>query len=304
MKKKVIGVILGVVVLLGLGSCLLGEDEDTEYAQVEDDDEEDEEEKEEKQSGEGDSNVTATPLSADLTRGMELSVNGKSGELSITRFDSFHGEAVEDGIWTIFVYLCGTDLESFYGMATGDMEEMLSIDGADNVRYIVQTGGTQAWYNDEVDSNATQRFLLQDGYMELVDEQSIAGMGDSATLTDFLTWGTENYPSEHTGLIFWDHGGGSITGVCFDEMSDYDSLSLLEIDQALYSASQNMGQKFDFIGFDACLMGTVETATILATYADYMYGSEETEPGSGWDYNAITEFLYDHPEAGGKELGE
>ena len=42
--------------------------------------------------------------------------------------------------------------------------------------------------------------------------------------------------------------------------------------------------KFDFIGFDACLMATTETALMLGDYGDYMVASEETEPGVGWYY--------------------
>ena len=41
---------------------------------------------------------------------------------------------------------------------------------------------------------------------------------------------------------------------------------------------------FELIGFDACLMGTLETANIVANYARYMIGSEENEPGSGWNF--------------------
>ena len=51
-------------------------------------------------------------------------------------------------------------------------------------------------------------------------------------------------------------------------------------------------------------MGTVETANVLATYADYMYGSEETEPGSGWDYAEIGSYLAENPSADGAELGK
>ena len=84
------------------------------------------------------------------------------------------------------------------------------------------------------------------------------------------------------GVILWDHGGGSISGVCFDEISD-DSLSLREIDTGLLSTMKNAGMTdtFEFIGFDACLMSTVETANVLASYSDYMIASEESEPGSG-----------------------
>ena len=65
-----------------------------------------------------------------------------------------------------------------------------------------------------------------------------------------------------------------------------------------------MTDRFEFIGFDACLMGTVETANILASYSRYMIGSQETEPGNGWDYTVIGNYLADNPGSNGAELGE
>ena len=50
-------------------------------------------------------------------------------------------KAANDGTWTIFVYLCGADLESRNGMASGDIEEMLESSAGKNVRFLVQTGG-------------------------------------------------------------------------------------------------------------------------------------------------------------------
>ncbi len=44
--------------------------------------------------------------------------------------------------------------------------------------------------------------------------------------------------------------------------------------------------KFDIVGFDACLMGTIEIAYMLEPYADYLIASEETEPAYGWDYTS------------------
>ncbi|MBQ4074938.1 MAG: hypothetical protein IJD39_07045, partial [Clostridia bacterium] len=46
-------------------------------------------------------------------------------------------------------------------------------------------------------------------------------------------------------------------------------------------------RKLDLIGFDACLMGSVETAWQLSDYAELMIASEETEPGGGWDYSFL-----------------
>ncbi|MBQ1490817.1 MAG: hypothetical protein IIZ39_02555, partial [Blautia sp.] len=53
---------------------------------------------------------------------------------------------------------------------------------------------------------------------------------------------------------------------------------------SINKALKNAGLRYDFIGFDTCLMATVENARMLADYADYMIASEETEPGIGWYY--------------------
>ncbi|MCR5847636.1 MAG: hypothetical protein K6G75_05905, partial [Lachnospiraceae bacterium] len=204
--------------------------------------------------------------------------------------------------WTIFVYMCGTDLESFNSMGTDDFKEMTNAENSEDVRFIVQTGGTSEWQNDIVNPENTQRFIVQNGEISLIEEKDLMGMGKEETLGDFVSWGLENFAGEHNGFIMWDHGGGSISGVCVDEMFDCDTLSLREIDNA-FSGAMN-GKKFDFIGFDACLMGTVETANILEPYALYMYGSEETEPGSGWDYTSIGSYLAQNPDSNGADLGK
>lgn len=248
-----------------------------------------------------------TPDNPDTSSGKSnalLSVDKETGELIVNRPRREQEVPMgEDGTWTIFVYLCGSDLESENGMGTDDINEMLSATGSDNVRFVVETGGSAKWYNDDVSVNSLQRFVIQNEQMEMVDEKSVANMGDTAVITDFLRWGVKEYPAAHMGVVFWNHGGGSITGVCFDENNNSDSLSLLEIDSALYSIYDEMTDRFEFVGFDACLMGTVETANVLASYARYMIGSEETEPGSGWDYTAIGNFLAENNDANGEEVG-
>ena len=210
---------------------------------------------------------------------------------------------IDKGSWTIFVYLCGSDLESEGGAATNDLAEMVSTSGGENVRYVVEAGGAKEWKGD-VKSNRLQRFMIEETSIMEVDSVPIADMGNPETLSSFLAWGLKNYPAEHMGVILWDHGGGSITGVCFDERNDYDSLTLRELESALSNINGNLWSKFDFIGFDACLMGTVETANVLASYAKYMIASQETEPGDGWQYSAIMDFLAKNPGCDGAKLGK
>ena len=212
-------------------------------------------------------------------------------------------KGIKKDTWTVFVYLCGSDLETNGGAATTDLAEMVAAHGSDQVSFVVETGGAKEWQGD-VKSNRLQRYLVQDGSIMEVGHAKAADMGDPKTLSDFLSWGLANYPAEHMGVVLWDHGGGSVSGVCFDERNDYDALTLPELDASFAGINDVLWQKFDFVGFDACLMGTLETANVLASYADYMIASEETEPATGWEYSSIMEYLADHPSAGGADLGQ
>jgi hypothetical protein len=210
-----------------------------------------------------------------------------------------------DSSFTIMVYLCGTDLESEDGSGTSDLEEMLSagLEADGPVQVLIETGGTKTWNTDGIDSDKNQRWLLDGVELQLVDEKDQSNMGDPNTLQSFLEYGITNFPADRYGLILWDHGGGSTSGVCFDELTD-DNLTISEIAKALEGAAGMMdGRRFGFVGFDACLMATFEMANYLSKYADYMIASEELEPGYGWDYAAWLSDLSRDPAMDMETLG-
>ncbi len=183
---------------------------------------------------------------------------------------------------TIMVYMCGTDLESKNGMATADLNEMISADIDPNINLIVYTGGCRQWRNSTISSTANQVYKVESGGLRrLVDNAGTPAMTDPDTLAEFIQFCAQNYPANRNELIFWDHGGGSLSGYGYDERNARSgSMSLSGIQKALQAG----GVTFDFIGFDACLMATLENGLMLEKYADYMIASEETEPGVGWYY--------------------
>ena len=183
---------------------------------------------------------------------------------------------------TILVYMCGADLESQNGMATSDLKEMINADLSDRINLIVYTGGARRWKNNVVSANANQIYKIEKGSLtRLVENDGNASMTNPATLSRFIQFGKEKYPANRMVLIFWDHGGGSVSGYGYDERyGQGQTMTLAGINEAL----KNGGVKFDFIGFDTCLMATVENGLMLNQYADYMIASEESEPGVGWYY--------------------
>jgi len=183
---------------------------------------------------------------------------------------------------TILLYLCGTDLESRSKMATADLQEMIDASLSDRINLIVYTGGCKQWQNTVLSSRTNQIWQVKDdGLLCLQENAGNKSMTDPDTLAEFIRWGAKNYPANRMALIFWDHGGGSVSGFGYDEkFAASGSMDLAEIDEALTDG----GVKFDFVGFDACLMATTETALMLSSHADYLIASEETEPGIGWYY--------------------
>lgn len=194
--------------------------------------------------------------------------------------------------YTLLVYVCGSDLESRFGAASNNIAEMQEATLGEGVNVLIQTGGAKRWQDVAISAMSTDRYLITSGKKQLVDRNTVRqNFGESKTLSDFIKFGVAQYPADKYGLILWNHGAGSLGGVCFDACFGNDALTLPELGAALADAKEALGKKFEFIGFDACLMATYDTASLLAPYAGYMIASEESEPSSGWDYSALISAL-------------
>lgn len=202
---------------------------------------------------------------------------------------------------TVMVYICGSDLESEHSMATADLNEMLHANlNDDNVNIIVETGGAKKWNNSVISNKTNQRYRVTSRGLQVLDDNvGKKSMVDPNTLVDFIQFCAKNYPANRYMLILWDHGGGAISGYGYDQTAS-GTMTLDKINSALKKG----GVKFDFIGFDACLMATLETAVVTEPYADYLIASEEAEPGTGWYYtNWLTE-LSENPSIKTVELSK
>lgn len=203
---------------------------------------------------------------------------------------------------TMLVYMCGTDLESKSAMATKDLQEMLNAKTGKNINLLVYTGGCTRWQNNTISSSVNQIYQIKNGkFTCLESNMGTAAMTNPDTLASFIQYGKKNYKANRYELILWDHGGGSVSGYGYDEKNTSSgSMDLSKIQTALKKG----GLKFDFIGFDACLMATVENARMLSDYADYLIASEETEPGVGWYYTNWLNTFGDNTSTSTLDLGK
>ncbi len=218
--------------------------------------------------------------------------------------------------WTILVYLDGdNDLE---GASVKDMNEMEAVVLPNNVKVVVQWDRITGYNTTNGDWTDTRRYLIShDNDIDIVNSTRVdapnlgeLNMADPNTLKDFIQWGVTNYPANKYMLVLWNHGGGwrdgdsmevSITkGICWDETSGNTYLKTNDVKTAI----TNAGTQFDIMGLDACLMSMVEVAyAFKGVTKNVMIGSQETEPGDGWNYNGFLDLLRSNSVATAEELG-
>ncbi len=191
---------------------------------------------------------------------------------------------------TIMVYMVGSDLESEYGNATLDLEEMMAADAdTEHNNIVVYTGGASKWHINGLSADTNTTLLLtKDNDFDILDSHSAKNMGDPDTLSDFINYCYDNFESEHYSLVLWNHGAGPVFGFGVDE-NYQDLLTAEEMKTAFEDSVGSRGERLEWIGFDACLMNSLEIADLFAKYSNYMIASQETEPGWGWDYTFLSE---------------
>jgi Clostripain family len=210
--------------------------------------------------------------------------------------------------WTI-IYYSDADDDILEEDMVYDMNEMELVGSNAQMNIVVQMDRAEGAYRGDGDWTDTRRFLVtQDADLEhtaspVLESLGEANMGDPQTLLDFMTWAIQKYPAKKYALILSDHGGGWTGG--FSDKQAGTELSMPQIVWAIDQAQQKMGgQKFEMIGFDACLMGMIEVYGSLYPYSNYMVASEEVIPATGWSYAAWLGQLAQNPAMSGREVSQ
>ena len=181
---------------------------------------------------------------------------------------------------TVMVYMCGADLEQL-AKGTQTISEMYSTHfNQDAVNVIALCGGTRRWASRLDDSVLSVVDVGKGGRRSLhvAAQLPLASMGQPSTLSSFLQLCHDQYPAEIYDLVLWDHGGGPVGGVCWDQKFGEDQLTTAEVAEAL-EASPFRDRGLDLLIMHACLMGSAEFANRVAPYARYYVASEDSQYG-------------------------
>lgn len=215
--------------------------------------------------------------------------------------------------WTFLIYLNGNNnLDQFGSMNINQME---NVGSTADINIVTQWASLRRRKVDRL-------YIIQDQQSHKVTSPVVQGMGDVDmgdwhNLVDFIHWGVTNYPAKHYFIDVWNHGSGwhslQARNQLISNFRPFDiswddntgnSISTLQLGDALADAAKFIGHKVDLYASDACLMGMVEIAHEVADSVDVFGGSEEVEAGAGWPYDAILSRWAAQPQSTPLQVGE
>lgn len=121
--------------------------------------------------------------------------------LEFDYYDKF--DQKESKSWTILIYIAGDN--DLYKFAIRNIEQLKQLGSNEKLNIVVHFD-----FHQEGKSKETRRFyilknkLLQIGSLKAMDS------GSDNTLINAAEWAIKDFPSEHFGIVLWNHGSGDL----------------------------------------------------------------------------------------------
>lgn len=198
----------------------------------------------------------------------------------------------------------GSDLESKSNAGSSDLLEMMVVGSNPNVNVIVTTGGANKDNSSQggINWRKINRWKIENNATPIAYNAPTNDMANPAMLTDFVTWGQNNYPAENMLLSY----GITVAPLMAMAMMKTATICYLlcKLEKALENAYAVTQKRFELFGFDACLMANLEALYNFRTFSRYYIASEDLEPGHGWNYTPILSALANGQAVDGVALGK
>ena len=202
-----------------------------------------------------------------------------------------------DESWVFGIYMAADN--NLDRAATNDINEILNAGVPENVSALILVDraelGEYGGFGEipGLPPHSTAKWLRITGStIEELDDLGEINMADPETVRKFVERLTAERADRHAA-VFWDHGSsftfGSDDSAPFSGSMDVDEIAAQFRNDP---KDETRGYKtVDLIGFDACLMSSVEALSEFTEVAPLFVASAELEPGDGWYYTAIFDFM-------------
>ena len=118
-----------------------------------------------------------------IERDTFISVN--NDVLQIDRTQKEYSIMGNEDTWSLYIYMTGSNLETYYENATKDISEMfdskVNSDNIEKVNIFIQTGGSNTWHSNNISNKHVQRYKFNAYTKELtlVEELGNENMGNA-----------------------------------------------------------------------------------------------------------------------------
>jgi len=163
----------------------------------------------------------------------------------------------------------------------------------------------------EIDStNSSPAIASNSNYLDRIQRVMISKSKNNSVAKALITKTNEQVLTEYKNLKKLDSTIGmtrapllsSVKAIVAD-FSSNDILYNRKIQNVLLKLKSNNNYKVDLVGFDACLMGMIETGYAMRNACEVMVASEEVVPGNGMDYNRVFSALVNNSNLSSNEMG-
>jgi hypothetical protein len=206
-----------------------------------------------------------------------------------------------DESWVVGIYMAADN--NLDRAATNDINEILRAGVPENVSALILVDraelGEYGGFGEiaGLEPHSTAKWLRITGStIEELDDLGEIDMADPATVRMFVERLAAE-PADRHAAVFWDHGSSFTFGSDDSGFSGAMEVSEIAAEFKLDPEDETSGyETVDLIGFDACLMSSVEALSEFTQVTPLYVASAELEPGDGWDYQGIFDFMGGNPD--------
>jgi hypothetical protein len=202
-----------------------------------------------------------------------------------------------DESWVVGIYMAADN--NLDRAATSDINEILRAGVPENVSALILVDraelGEYGSFGEipGLPPHSTAKWLrIKGSTIEEEEDLGEINMADPETVRMFIDRLADE-DVDRRAAVFWDHGSsftfGSDDSAPFSGSMDVDEIA----DQFRNDPEdETRGYKtVDLVGFDACLMSSVEALSEFTEVAPLFVASAELEPGDGWNYQGLFDFM-------------